>query len=60
MTTEEIKLGGKYKFVSGGINEIVIITEPPIKNSSGLYEYGARNEDGVYRICFNDELFTIK
>ncbi len=56
----EIKLGSKYRFVSQSIDEIVTITEPPIKNSIGFLEYGARNEQGVYRICFNDELFKLE
>ena len=57
---KEIKVGSKYRFVSQSIDEIVTITESPIKNSSGVLEYGARNEDGIYRICFNDELFKLE
>ena len=57
---KEIKVGSKYRFVSQSIDEIVTITESPIKNSSGFLEYGARNEDGIYRICFNDELFKLE
>ena len=57
---KEIKVGRKYRFVSQSIDEIVTITERPIKNSSGFLEYGARNKYGVYRICFNDELFKIE
>lgn len=38
------------------------------KAMSGMYadqtmyelEYGARNKDGIYRICFNDELFKLE
>ena len=57
---KEIKVGSKYRFVSQNIDEAVTITESPIKNSSGFLEYGARNEDGIYRICFNDELFKLE
>ena len=57
---KEIKVGSKYRFVSQSIDEVVTITESPIKNSSGFLEYGARNEDGIYRICFNDELFKLE
>ncbi len=56
----EIKIGSKYRFVSQNIDEVVTITESPVKNSSGFLEYGARNKDGVYRICFNDELFKLE
>lgn len=56
----EIKIGSKYRFVSQGIDEVVTITESPIQNSSGFLEYGARNKDGVYRVCFNDELFKLE
>ena len=56
----EIKIGRKYRFLSQKIDEVVTITESPIKNSSGFLEYGARNKDGVYRICFNDELFKLE
>jgi hypothetical protein len=57
---KEIKVGSKYRFVSQNIDEVVTITENPIKNSSGFLEYGARNKDGIYRICFNDELFKLE
>jgi len=57
---KEIKVGRKYRFVSRNIDEVVTITESPIKNSIGFLEYGARNEDGIYRICFNDELFKLE
>lgn len=64
---KEIKVGGKYRFVSKSIDEavtiideVVTITESPIKNNSGFLEYGARNKDGVYRVCFNDELFKLE
>ena len=57
---KEIKVGRKYRFVSQSIDEIVTITERHIENSSGFLEYGARNKYGVYRICFNDELFKIE
>ena len=57
---KEIKVGSKYRCVSQSIDEIVTITESPIKNSSGFLEYGARNKDGIYRICFNDELFKLE
>lgn len=57
---KEIKIGSKYRFVSLHIDEVVTITEAPIKNNSGFLEYGARNEQGVYRICFNDELFKLE
>lgn len=30
------------------------------KHSSGFLEYGARNKYGVYRVCFNDELFKLE
>ena len=57
---KEIKVGSRYRFVSQSIDEVVTITERPIENSSGFLEYGARNKYGVYRICFNDELFKIE
>ena len=57
---KEIKVGSKYRFVSQGIDEVVTITERPIKNSSDSLEYGAINKYGVYRICFNDELFKFE
>lgn len=57
---KEIKVGDKYRFVSECIDEVVTITESPIKNNSGFLEYGARNKDGVYRVCFNDELFKLE
>ena len=57
---KEIKVGCRYRFVSQSIDETVTITEIPIKNSSGFLEYGARNKEGVYRICFNDELFKLE
>jgi len=56
----EIKLGSKYRFVSGTIDEVVTIVDYPIKNNSGFLEYGAKNNHGVYRICFNDELFKLE
>ena len=56
----KIKVGGKYRFVSQNIDEVVTIIEPPIENSSGFLEYGARNKEGLYRICFNDELFPLE
>ena len=56
----EIKIGSKYRFVSQNIDEVVTITESPVKNSSGFLEYGTRNKDGIYRICFNDELFKLE
>ena len=59
-TEKNIKLGAKYRFVSKNIDEVVTITEPPIKNNIGFLEYGARNTKGVYRVCFNDELFAIE
>jgi len=57
---KEIKVGSRYRFVSQSIDEVVTITESPVKNSSGFLEYGARNNNGVYRICFNDELFELE
>jgi len=57
---KEIKVGSKYRFVSQSIDEVVTITESPIKNSRGFLEYGARNKDGIYRICFNNELFKLE
>ena len=54
----EIKVGSKYRFISQSIDEVVTITERPVKNSAGFLEYVAKNENGIYRICFNDELFT--
>ena len=57
---KEIKVGSKYRFVSQSIDEVVTITESPIKNSIGFLEYGARNKDGIYRTCFNDELFKLE
>jgi len=39
---------------------VVTIVDYPIKNNSGFLEYGARNNHGVYRICFNDELFKLE
>ncbi len=59
-TETVIKIGSKYRFVSQNIDEVVTITESPIQNNSGFLEYGARNKDGVYRICFNDELFKLE
>lgn len=56
---KEIKVGSKYRFVSQNIDEVVTIIEAPIKNNAGFLEYGAINKDGVYRICFNDELFKL-
>ena len=50
----------KENTVEQSIDEVVTITESPIKNSSGFLEYGARNKDGIYRICFNDELFKLE
>ena len=44
---KEIKVGSKYRFVSQSIDEVVTITERPIKNSSGFLEYGAINKYGV-------------
>jgi hypothetical protein len=58
--TMVIKVGSKYRFVSQGIDEVVTIIESPLKNSSGFLEFGARNKDGVYRVCFNDELFKLE
>lgn len=55
----DIIVGKKYRFVSRNIDTIVTITERPIKNPDGFYEYGARDVNNVYRICFNDELFDI-
>lgn len=55
----EIKVGSKYRFISQSIDEVVTITERPVKNSDGFLEYGAKNENGIYRICFNDELFKL-
>ena len=55
----EIKVGSKYRFISQSIDEVVTITERPVKNSVGFLEYGAKNENGIYRICFNDELFKL-
>ena len=57
---KEIKVGSKYRFVSQSIDEVVTITESPVKNSSGFLEFGARNKEGIYRICFNDELFNLE
>lgn len=56
----EIKVGSKYRFVSQSIDEVVTIIESPVKNSSGFFEFGARNEQGVYRVCFNDELYKLE
>ena len=57
---QNIQVGKKYRFVSGNIDTIVTITESPIKNASGFLEYGAKDENGIYRICFNDELFELE
>ena len=56
---KEIKVWHKYRFVCQNIDEIVTITEKPIKNADGFFEYGAKNDSGVFRICFNDELFEL-
>ncbi len=56
---QTITVGKKYRFLSGNIDTIVTITESPIKNDVGFLEFGAIDEDGIYRICFNDELFEI-
>lgn len=31
-----------------------------VANASGFLEYGAKDENGIYRICFNDELFELE
>lgn len=54
-----IKIGCDYRFICHNIDEVVTITESPIKNDDGFLEYGARNKNGVYRICFNDELYKL-
>ena len=57
---QNIKVGKKYRFVSGSIATIVTITQSPIKHASGFLEYRAKDENGIYRICFNDELFELE
>lgn len=56
---QNIQIGNKYRFVCSDINTVVKITQSPIKNSCGFLEYGAIDENGVYRICFNDELYSL-
>lgn len=56
---KQFKVGHLYRFITKGIDEVVTITEAPVRNKDGFDEYGASNKEGVYRICFNDELFEL-
>ena len=58
------KTGQLVELGFGNLNEQIIDSKDEIisevKNNSGFLEYGARNKDGVYRVCFNDELFKLE